>query len=98
MKRLTNDEILKYFVNNTHISKQTDLTNNNNTIYCYYKDNTRYLVNYNTIISKVNTKENYKKIYINNKKYSHTTSKIQNKLLRLAQQNGFEIVQTEKDL
>lgn len=98
MKRLTNDEILKYFVNNTYISNKTDLTNNNNTIHCYYKDNTRYLVNYNTIISKVNTKENYKKIYINNKKYSHTTSKIQNKLVRLAQQNGFEVVQTEKDL
>ena len=32
MKRLTNDEILKYFVNNTYISKQTDLTNNNTNI------------------------------------------------------------------
>lgn len=88
---MSNEKVIKMFLE--HNQAQTPLRNIQNGYYSY-KGRTLYtdgnnLINYKTTIATL--KDN--KLYLNIKKYSVTTSKIQTKIRQLATSKGLEIIE-----
>jgi hypothetical protein len=93
---MSNEKVIKKFLEQE--KAQTPLRNIVNGYYGYtYKGRTLWtreneLINYNTRIAYI--EENT--LYINTKKYSSTTSKIQSKLKQLASLTNYDIVEYQE--
>lgn len=85
-----NKELISCYIKNSYVSKNQSLKNKNIKVY-YDEEDRRILKNYDTIISYIETKKDYKKIFINKKYYSKTTSTIQNEIQRQAEENGLTV-------
>lgn len=88
---MNNENVIKAFLDGNQA--KTPLRNIQNGIYSY-KGRTLYtdgnnLVNYSTTMATLRDG----KVYLNTKKYSVTTSKIQSQIRRLAMSKGLEIVE-----
>ena len=88
---MSNEKVILQFLNKRAGHTPTrDITNG---IYTYkgqtLKTNGLELINYNTIIAFWESG----KLHLNTHKYSSTTSRIQSKLKRLAQERGVDIVE-----
>lgn len=96
---MKNENVIKKFLEREHA--QTPLRTINN-YYNSYKGRTLWtrgniynkheLMNYNTRIAYIQDNN----LYINTKKYSSTTSKIQNKLKDLAKNTSYNIVEYQE--
>jgi len=90
---MTNEKVLISFLNKE--KAQTQLRDITNGVYIYkgrtLQTNGERLINYNTIIAFWDNERN--KLHINTHKYSSTTSHIQSKLKRLAQERGVDIIE-----
>lgn len=91
---MNNEKVIKKFLEKEQAQTQLrDIING----YYTYKGRTLYtidnkLVNYNTIIAYIDNNT----LYINTKKYSSTTSRIQNKLKYLASLTNYDIVEYQE--
>lgn len=91
---MKNENVIKKFLEREQA--QTPLRNINNGYYSY-KGRTLYtrdneLINYNTRIAYIENNT----LYINTKKYSSTTSTIQNQLKHLASLTSYNIVEYQE--
>ena len=93
---MNNEKVIKEFLsgNQAKTQKRTILNG-----YYTYEGRTLYtngniLVNYSTNIARLEGE----KLYLNIKKYSVTTSKIQSMIKRLASQKGLEVVEVEGEV
>lgn len=89
---MSNETVLRRFLE--HQTGHTATRNITNGVYTYQgrtlaTDGLK-LVNYSTIIAR---HINNNVVEINVKKYSVTTTKIQNKLIRLAKEYGYDVVE-----
>lgn len=91
---MNNEKVIKKFLEKEQAQTQLrDIVNG----YYTYKGRTLYtidnkLVNYNTIIAYIDSNT----LYINTKKYSSTTSRIQSKLKYLASLTSYNIVEYQE--
>lgn len=91
---MNNEKVIKKFLEKEQAQTQLrDIVNG----YYTYKGRTLYtidnkLVNYNTIIAYIDNNT----LYINTKKYSSTTSRIQSKLKYLASLTSYDIVEYQE--
>ncbi len=93
---MSNEKVIIAFLNK---EKAHTPTRNINAGYATYKGQTlvtdgQTLVNYKTTIAY----HKDGKLYLNIRKYSSTTSHIQSKLRRLAEERNFQIVEYEGDI
>ena len=90
---MSNEKVILNFLNKK--AAHTPTRNITNGVYQYkgqtLKSNGLELINYSTRIAY----HQNNKLYLNIKKYSSTTSHIQSKLRRLAEDMGFQIVEFE---
>lgn len=93
---MSNEKVIIAFLNNEKAHTPTrDITRG----YFTYKGQTlntngKELINYNTTIAY----HKDGKLYLNVRKYSSTTSHIQSKLRRLAEERSFQIVEYEGEI
>lgn len=93
---MNNEKVIIAFLNNEKAHTPTrNITNGYHT----YKGQTlntngKELINYNTTIAY----HKDDKLYLNVRKYSSTTSHIQSKLRRLAEERNFQIVEYEGEI
>lgn len=80
-------------MNNTDFIKKYIKGDTKGGVYCHlgFKDN--ILINYSTVICTIDRKN--KKAKVNSKKYSISTTKIQNTLIRILNQYGYNIEEYE---
>jgi len=79
VEKMENKKDLIYnFINNLGMDARHGLKGSN--LKAYYIEGTekRVLKNYNTIIALIDVNKNYNKVFLNNDKYSQTTSRNQN--------------------
>jgi len=71
-------DLIYNFINNLGMDARHGLKGSN--LKAYYIEGTekRVLKNYNTIIALIDVNKNYNKVFLNNDKYSQTTSRNQN--------------------
>jgi hypothetical protein len=91
---MSNEKVILEFLEGRE--GKTSLRNVQNGYYIY-KGRTlytsgNYLINYSTKIAKLENN----KLYLNIRKYSVTTSKIQSKIRYLASQKGYEIIEVDE--
>lgn len=93
---MSNEKVIKEFLNgNQARTQKREILNG----YYTYEGRTLWtngniLVNYKTNIARLEED----KLYLNIKKYSVTTSKIQSKIKYLASQEGLEIIEVEGEV
>ena len=87
---MRNEEVIRNFLKHKegHTPKRhTYYGDYVSTLWTTYEGNTLALINYRTVIAKWHNN----KIILNTKKYSSTTSKIQNKIEQVCEEYGIEI-------
>ena len=93
---MSNEKVIKEFLNGNQA--KTQLRTILNGYYTYEGrtlwTNNNILVNYNTNMAKLEGN----KLYLNIKKYSVTTSKIQSMIKRLATSQGLEVIEVEEEV
>lgn len=91
---MSNEKVIRNFLNNKtgYTPKRKTLDGDNiSTLWTTYKGDTLVLMNYRTVIAKWDENWHNNKIKLNTKKYSNTTSKIQNMIERVCEEYGIEI-------
>ena len=93
---MNNEKVIKEFLQGNQA--KTQKRNIQNGYYTYEGrtlwTNGNILVNYNTNIARLEGE----KLYLNIKKYSSTTSRIQSKIKYLASQMGFEVIEVKEEV
>lgn len=83
---MKNLEVLKHFISDSEITVKS----HNENLYTY--NNNKLLINYNTIIAR---KAEGNVIIVNTTKYSQTTTRIQNTLIELIENDKLKILLTQ---
>ena len=91
---MTNEKVIRSFLNNRegHTPKRRTYDGDYvSTLWTTYDGDTLVLMNYRTVIAKWDERWHNNKIKLNIKKYSSTTSKIQNMIEKVCEEYGIEI-------